>query len=130
MANSLLKESGGNRKYNHDYIQHGFALLQKMARLCVEPYFREALSKTKPRIDQLVKAKQAQPSHWTIFPNYNLLIQYVNYFVFFASSYILHHSYNNLAELLYIWIEGTWTFSFLLRGYAVRKRLRTPGIEG
>ena len=33
------------------------------ARLCVEPGLRVALSKTEPKIDELVKAKQAQPSH-------------------------------------------------------------------
>ena len=33
------------------------------ARLCVEPDLRVALSKTEQRIDELVKAKQAQPSH-------------------------------------------------------------------
>ena len=33
------------------------------ARLCVEHDRCVALSKTEPRIDDLVKAKQAQPSH-------------------------------------------------------------------
>ena len=60
---------GGLLMFPGTYLcEQGFSALiyiknKYRARLCVEPDLRVALSKTEPRIDELVKAKQAQLSH-------------------------------------------------------------------